>query len=104
MSDYSAIAQRISASVNGIRGCLMLSRDGMVLGAHPKGEVESRLKSAWVRFAAVGEADRSYIEFPDQVWAFVRRGGYAAFAVADAGVRPGILVGRDGRARSGCRA
>jgi hypothetical protein len=92
MSDYSAIAQRISASANGIRGCLMLSRDGMVLGAHPEGEVESRLKSAWVRFAAVGEADRSYVEFPDQVWAFVRRGGYAAFAVADAGVRPGILV------------
>lgn len=92
MSDYSAIAQRISASVNGIRGCLMLSRDGMVLGAHPEGEVESRLKSAWVRFAAVGEASRSYVEFPDQTWAFVRRGGYGAFAVADAGVRPGILV------------
>jgi predicted regulator of Ras-like GTPase activity (Roadblock/LC7/MglB family) len=92
MSDYSAIAQRISASVNGIRGCLMLSRDGMVLGAHPEGEVESRLKSAWVRFAAVGEADRAYVEFPDQTWAFVRRGGYGAFAVADAGVRPGILV------------
>jgi hypothetical protein len=92
MSDYSTLAQRVCASVGGIRGCLMLSRDGMVLGAHPEGEVESTLRSAWVRFAAVGDPERSYVEFPDQTWAFVRRGSYATFAVADAGIRPGVLV------------
>jgi hypothetical protein len=92
MNDYSALAQRVSMSVAGIRGCLMLSRDGMVLGAHPEGEAESHLRASWVRFAAVGDPERSYIEFPDQIWAFVRRGGYSAFAVADAGVRPGVLV------------
>ncbi|MDQ4108380.1 MAG: hypothetical protein M3138_06180 [Actinomycetota bacterium] len=92
MNDYSALAQRVSMSVTGIRGCLMLSRDGMVLGAHPEGEAESQLRASWVRFAAVGDPERSYVEFPDQVWAFVRRGGYSAFAVADAGVRPGVLV------------
>lgn len=92
MSDYAALAQRVVATVPGIRGCLLLSRDGMVLGAHPEGEVEAPLKTAWLRFTAVGDPDRSYVEFPDQTWAFVRRGGYAAFAVADAGVRPGILV------------
>lgn len=92
MSDYSALAQRVSLSIAGIRGCLMLSRDGMVLGAHPEGDAESHIRSAWVRFAGVGDPERSYVEFPDQIWAFVRRGGYAAFAVADAGVRPGVLV------------
>src|SRR5688500_9142258 len=92
MSDYSALAQRVSLSIAGVRGCLMLSRDGMVLGAHPEGESEAHLRTAWVRFAGVGDPERSYVEFPDQIWAFVRRGGYAAFAVADVGVRPGVLV------------
>jgi len=79
-------------SLNGVRGCLMLSRDGMILGAHPEGDMESHIRSCWVRFAAVGDPERSYVEFPDQIWAFVRRGGYSAFAVADTGVRPGVLV------------
>jgi hypothetical protein len=92
MSDYSILAQRVSLSITGVRGCLMLSRDGMLLGAHPEGEAEAHLRSAWVRFAGVGDPERSYVEFPDQIWAFVRRGGYAAFAVADVGVRPGVLV------------
>jgi hypothetical protein len=92
MNDYSALAQRVSTSFTGVRGCLMLSRDGMVLGAHPEGDSESHLRASWVRFAAVGDPERSYVEFPDQIWAFVRRGGYSAFAVADAGVRPGVLV------------
>jgi hypothetical protein len=92
MNDYSALAQRVSMSISGVRGCLMLSRDGMVLGAHPEGEAETHIRSSWVRFAAVGDPERSYVEYPDQVWAFVRRGSYSAFAVADAGVRPGVLV------------
>ena len=92
MSDYSILAQRVSLSITGVRGCLMLSRDGLVLGAHPEGDAESQIRSAWVRFAGVGDPERSYVEFPDQIWAFVRRGGYAAFAVAEIGVRPGVLV------------
>jgi hypothetical protein len=92
MNDYSALAQRVSMSVTGVRGCLMLSRDGMVLGAHPEGDAESHIRASWVRFTAVGDPERSYVEFPDQIWAFVRRGGYSSFAIADAGVRPGVLV------------
>lgn len=92
MTDYSALAQRVSSGVTGVRGCLMLSRDGMVLGAHPEGAVEADLRAAWVRFALVGDPESSYVVFHDQVWAFVHRGSYAGFAVADAGVRPGVLV------------
>jgi hypothetical protein len=91
MDEYSALAQRISVSVREVRGCLVLSRDGLVLGAYPD-EDESLAKSAWLRFAALGEPDRSFVEFADQVWAYVKRGPYAAFAVAEAGVRPGIMV------------
>ena len=90
MSDYSALAQRVSFSIAGIRGCSMLSRDGLILGAHPEGEPEADLRRRAGR--GVGDPERSYVEFPDQIWAFVRRGSYAAFAVAEVGVRPGVLV------------
>ena len=107
MDDYSALAQRISVSVSGVSGALILSRDGLVLGAHPN-EDESLAKQAWLKFVTLGEPDRSFVEFPDQVWAYVKRGPYAAFATAHAGTRPGILVDQmeqvlliaeDGRAR-----
>ncbi|MGZ8594383.1 MAG: hypothetical protein ACXWYJ_01835 [Actinomycetota bacterium] len=91
MDDYSALAQRISVSVPEVRGCMILSRDGMVLGAFPDDD-ESLAKAAWLRFITLGEPERSFVEFTDQTWAFVRRGPYAAFAVAEAGVRPGVMV------------
>jgi hypothetical protein len=91
MDDYSALAQRISVSVSGVSGTLILSRDGLVLGAYPN-EDESLAKPAWLKFITLGEPDKSFVEFPDQVWAYVKRGPYAAFATADAGTRPGVLV------------
>jgi hypothetical protein len=91
MDDYSALAQRISVSVSGVSGALILSRDGLVLGASPN-EDESLAKAAWLKFTTLGEPDRSFVEFPDQVWAYVKRGPYAAFATAEPGTRPGVLV------------
>jgi hypothetical protein len=88
---------------------LILSRDGLVLGTFPDGD-ESLAKPAWLKFVTLGEAERSFVEFGDQVWAFVKRGPYAAFSVADGGTRPGILVDQmeqvllaaeDGRAKRG---
>ena len=73
MDDYSALAQRISVSVSGVSGALILSRDGLVLGAYPN-EDESLAKPAWLRFITLGEPDKSFVEFPDQVWAYVKRG------------------------------
>lgn len=91
MDDYAALAQRISVGVSGVSGALILSRDGMVLGAYPN-EDESLAKPAWLKFITLGEPERSFVEFPDQVWAYVKRGPYAAFATADPGTRPGVLV------------
>ena len=91
MEEFSALAARVAASVVELRGCLILSRDGLVLGAFPEGE-EGLVKSAWLRFAVVGEPEKGFIEFGDEIWTYVRRGPYAAFAVSELGVRPGLLI------------
>ncbi len=90
MDDYSALAQRVAVTVGDVRGCLVLSRDGLVLGAYP--EDESAVKPAWLKFATLGEPQKSFVEFGDQIWVYVHRGPYAAFVVAGASVRPGLLI------------
>ena len=90
MDDYSALAQRVAITVGDVRGCLVLSRDGLVLGAYP--EDESAIKPAWLKFATLGEPQKSFVEFGDQIWAYVHRGPYAAFIVAGTSVRPGLLI------------
>jgi hypothetical protein len=91
MEEFSALAARVAASVVELRGCLILSRDGLVLGAFPAGE-EGPVKAAWLRFAVVGEPEKGFLEFGDEIWTYVRRGPYAAFAVSGLGVRPGLLI------------
>jgi hypothetical protein len=91
MEEFSALAARVAASVAELRGCLILSRDGLVLGAFPAGE-EGPVKSTWLRFAVVGEPEKGFVEFGDEIWTYVRRGPYAAFAVSGLGVRPGLLI------------
>jgi hypothetical protein len=91
MDDYSALAQRVAVGVGDVRGCLILSRDGLVLGAYPEDD-EMQAKPAWLRFGALGDAERSFIEFADQVWVFCHRGAYSCFAVAGTSVRPGLLL------------
>jgi len=91
MEDLSALAARLAASVGDARGCLIMSRDGLVIGAHPE-DGEAQLKPAWLRFAALGEPDRSFVQFGDEIWCFVRRGVYAAFLVTSVAVRPGLAI------------
>lgn len=91
MEDFSALASRIAVGVGEVRGCLILSRDGLVLGSFPAGE-EHLVKPAWVRFAAMGDPEKGFVEFADELWVYVRRGPYAAFAVAGTGIRPGLLM------------
>lgn len=91
MEEFSALAARVAASVGELRGCLILSRDGLVLGAFPEGD-EGLVKPAWLRFATLGEPDKGFVEFGDEVWGYVRRGPYAAFAVTGTKTRPGLLI------------
>jgi len=91
MDDFSALALRVALGVGDVPGCLILSRDGLVLGSYPEGD-NGRVKQAWLRFAALGNAERGFIELTDQIWVYAHRGPYAAFAVADISVRPGLLL------------
>jgi hypothetical protein len=90
MDDFSDLAARIGTSVGELRGVLILSRDGLVLGSFP--EDDDSMKPAWVKFASMGDPDKAFVEFGSELWAYVRRGPYAAFAVAGVGVRPGLLL------------
>ena len=91
MDDYSALAQRVAVSVGDVRGCLVLSRDGMVLGAYPDDD-ETTAKPAWLKFTTLGDADKSFVEFASEIWVYAHRGPYACFAVAGTAVRPGVLL------------
>jgi hypothetical protein len=91
MDEFAALAQRVVLTMDDVRGCLVLSRDGLVLGAFPE-EEEANLKPAWLRFVHVGEARKGFVEFSDQLWAFVHRGPYAAFVVTGTSVRPGVML------------
>jgi predicted regulator of Ras-like GTPase activity (Roadblock/LC7/MglB family) len=35
LEDFNALASSLAQGVGDVRGCLILSRDGLVLGAHP---------------------------------------------------------------------
>jgi hypothetical protein len=88
--DFTALASRVAARAE-VLGCVILSRDGLVLGSFPpNGEMD--ITPGLLRFAALGDPDRGFAQFADELWAYVREGSYAAFAVAEAGTRPGILL------------
>jgi hypothetical protein len=91
MEDFDALAAALGADLEGVRACLIVSRDGLVIGAHPD-EAENAAKPAWLRLAALGDPDRGFLQFATETWCYVRRGPYAAFAVATSSVRPGLLI------------
>src|SRR5438093_353977 len=88
--DFTALASRVAARAE-VLGCVILSRDGLVLGAFPPGG-ERDVTPAWLRFASVGDPERGFVEFGAELWAYVRQGPYAAFAVGAPGTRAGILL------------
>jgi hypothetical protein len=91
MDDFSALALRVALGVGDVPGCLILSREGLVLGSYPEGD-NGRVKQAWLRFATLGSAEKGFIELADQIWVYAHRGPYAAFAIAEISVRPGLLL------------
>jgi hypothetical protein len=91
MEDFNGLASSLAAGVSDVRGCLILSRDGLVVGSHPA-DGEAQAKPAWVRFAALGDPERGFAQFGTETWCYVRRGPYAAFAVVGPGARPGLVI------------
>ena len=62
-----------------------------MLGSYPE-EDEALVKAAWLRFAALGEPEKGFVEFGLEAWCYVRRGPYAAFALTGMSVRPGLVI------------
>jgi hypothetical protein len=91
LEDFNALAMSLGAGMADVRGCLILSGDGLVLGAHPA-EAERTTTPAWVRFAAIGDPERGFAQFGTETLCYVRRGPYAGFAVAGPGARPGLMI------------
>jgi hypothetical protein len=91
MEDFNALAAALGAGIADVRGCLILSDDGLVLGAHPEtAEVDAR--PARIKLAAIGEPERGFLQFGTEVWCYVRRGPYAALAVTGTAIRPGLVM------------
>ena len=89
--DFSSLAARIASDVHDLRGCVIVSRDGLVLGSHPA-DAENLLRPAWLRFASLGDVEKGFIQFTGELWVYVRRGPYASFAVSNSVSRPGLLL------------
>lgn len=91
MDDFNGLAASLAAGVTDVRGCLILSRDGLVLGSYPEG-AEEKVKPAWMRLAALGDVERGFLQYGTEVLCYVRRSPYSAFVVTGPGARPGLTI------------
>jgi hypothetical protein len=91
--DFFDLAARMSAGLDGVRACLLLSDDGLTLASYPGGQ-EDRARAVWDRLAQIGDPHRGFLDLGDEVWAVVRRGPYTAVVVSTPTVRPGLLLDR----------
>jgi hypothetical protein len=91
LEDFNALAMTLALGMADVRGCLILSRDGLVLGAHPA-ESERTTTRAWIRFATIGDPERGFVQFGTETRCYVRRAPYAGFALAGPGERAGLVI------------
>jgi hypothetical protein len=91
--DFFDLAARMSAGLDGVRACILLSDDGLTLASYPGGQ-EDRARQVWDRLAQIGDPQRGFLDLGDEVWAVVRRGPYTAVVVSSPTVRPGLLLDR----------
>jgi|SRR5437879_5968328 len=91
--DFAALVHAFVAGVADVRACLIVSRDGLALGASPADEEENAL-AAWTQIAALGEVDRGFVGLRDEIWVFCRRGPYAALVKGSPSARAGLILDR----------
>jgi hypothetical protein len=89
-TEFTALASRVAARAE-MLGCLILSRDGLVLGSFPPGG-ERDVNQAWLKFSALGHPARGFLTFRDELWAYATHGEFGAFAIADPQARAGIVL------------
>jgi hypothetical protein len=89
--DFAALTQAVVAGLSDVRSCLIVSRDGLALGASPATE-EGRSLDVWTRIASLGDVERGFVTVRDEVWVFCRRGAYGTVAIAASTARPGVIL------------
>lgn len=87
MEDYHAFAAALGSGISELRGCLIASSDGRVLGIYPD-PGETDVVASWRRLDALRDCDSAFVQFGTQTWCAVRRDSYVAFAVMGASADP----------------
>ena len=90
-TDFNALAARMAAGLQDVRVCLLLSSDGLTLGAFPESS-EERGRDVWDAVQTVGDPHRGFLDLGEEIWVMARRGAYAAIIVTAPTVRPGLLL------------
>lgn len=89
--DFNDLAARMSAGVAGVRACLILTRDGLSLGAHPA-DAEPRARHAWDALQRIGDPQRGFVDMGTEIWVVATGGAYGAAMVATPEAKPGLLL------------
>ena len=91
--DFEELAASMTAGLDGVRACLIVSRDGLSLGASPAG-AEATARRVWDKLQEIGDPQRGFVDVGTEIWVMARRGKYAAVAVAGPEAKPGRVLDR----------
>ena len=91
--DFEELAACMTAGLDGVRACLIVSRDGLSLGAFPA-DAETTARRAWDRLQELGDPQRGFVDMGTEIWVMARQGMYAAVAVAGPEAKPGRVLDR----------
>ncbi len=92
-TDFNDLAARMTAGVAGVRACVIVSRDGLSLGASPSDQ-EARGRQAWDVLQRIGDPQRGFIDMGTEIWVVASGAAYAAVMVATPEAKPGLLLDR----------
>jgi len=92
-ADLGELAARMCAGLDGVRACLLLSPDGLTLGAYPSNG-ERLGREVWDKLEQSAAPQRGFLDLGDEVWVIAKRGPYTAVLVSAPALRPGLLLDR----------
>lgn len=92
-ADFAGLAARAVGGIEGA-GCVIATRDGLVLGAYPEGE-ERRIFSRWAGLGPGATAAlRGFLVLGREAWAITTTRRYVAVAIVPTSTRPGLALER----------
>ncbi len=90
-TDYSAVAGSAVLGTPGLRVCLLVSADGLPLGASPATD-ERRASAVWARLCSLGRVMRGFVTVDDELWAFNQNDQHGVLVIADPALRPAVAL------------